>query len=74
MNAESQIYCCYCSENLPDKCNYCMAKHDIRELLDFPPQDEGEDMIDRIFKQYSIAPKARLEIIFDLETGSGGWL
>jgi hypothetical protein len=67
MNEENQIHLCYCSENLPEPCNYCQAKRAIREILNFPPQQGGEDAIERIFTEFNIAPRARLDIMFDIE-------
>jgi len=75
MDEESQrlIHCCYCSENLPEgECNYCLAKRGVREVLSFPPAQEGEDLINRIFDHYNIAPKTRLLMLFELEQ-RGDW-
>ena len=67
MTEEPKIHLCYCSENLPELCNYCQAKYAIREILNFPPQEGGSEAIERIFNEFNISPKARLDIMFDIE-------
>jgi len=42
-------------------------KKQYKKYLISPPQQEDEEAIDKIFDGFSIAPKARLDIIFDIE-------
>ena len=70
MNDEERriIHCCYCTENLPDvMCDYCLAKRGVQEILYFPPAQEGQDLVNKVFDHYNIAQKTRLEILKDIE-------
>jgi len=73
MNEEPQIHLCYCSENLPNSCNYCQAKRAITEVFNFPPNEGGDEAIERIFDEFNIAPKTRLIILFQIEEERGRW-
>ncbi len=67
---DNYVYCCYCSENLEDKCNFCLAKSSMHDLLTFPPSTPEEDelTLDAIFEKFRIAPKTRLELLVDFNS------
>ena len=63
------IHTCYCSENLVGLCTYCIARDEIRALLNKGPGAQEPEDFDVIFDKYAISPKARLDILFDIELG-----